>query len=85
MATEHAPANSADSDKFQLSPKAITAIVVAVLSLIFIFQNTSKGTIKFGWWNITAPAWLWLIVLFAAGVVFGSIFPWFRKKKPQTK
>jgi len=26
------------------------------------------------------PAWIWLVVIFAAGVVVGSVFPWLRRR-----
>jgi uncharacterized integral membrane protein len=70
--------------KWFLAPKVIGGAIIAVLALIFVFQNTNKGTVNFFLWDITAPGWLWLLVLFGAGVVVGSAFPWFgkMKKKP---
>jgi uncharacterized integral membrane protein len=64
-----------------ISPKIIIGAVIGLLALIFILQNTKRGRINLLFWHISAPAWLWLLILFAGGVVVGSMFPWLRKKK----
>ena len=65
----------------EISPKLIIGVVIGVVALIFVLQNTRSGRINLLFWHVTAPAWLWLIILFGAGVVVGSLFPWFRRKK----
>ena len=67
------------TDGLQIPPRLIAGGVVAMLALIFVFRNTDSRTVNF-FRDIEAPAWLWLLVLFAAGVV-GSMFPWLRPKK----
>jgi len=69
------------SSRFTWNAKTIGAVVVAVLALVFVFQNTGKGKVDFLFWTISMPAWIWLIVIFAAGVVVGSLFPWLRRKR----
>lgn len=64
-----------------LSLKAIVAIVVGIVALVFVFQNTGTGRIQLFLWDVNAPAWLWLIILFGAGVVVGSLFPWLRRRR----
>nr|WP_246087067.1 hypothetical protein [Nocardioides humi] len=27
------------------------------------------------------PAWIWLLVVFAAGLAVGSLFPWLHRRK----
>jgi uncharacterized integral membrane protein len=71
---EYGPRSSSSS----LTPKTVATIALAVLALIFVLQNTDKGRITFWFWDITAPAWIWLVVLFVSGVVVGSVFPWLR-------
>jgi uncharacterized integral membrane protein len=65
----------------QLSPRAWIMIVVAVLALIFIFQNTGDARVHVLFWDSKLPLWLWLLLLFASGFVVGSLFPWFRRRK----
>jgi uncharacterized integral membrane protein len=63
--------------------KLIIGGILAVLGLIFVFQNTSSGQVNFLFWDVSAPAWVWLVLLFVVGVVVGSLFPWGRRK-PKT-
>ena len=50
-----------------LTRRRIIAGIIAVAALLFIFQNTGRGTFHFLTFNITAPRWLWLLGVFAAG------------------
>jgi hypothetical protein len=57
----------------------IGTIVIAVLALIFVFQNTGRGQVQFLFWTVTAPAWAWLLMIFVAGLIVGLLFPWLRR------
>lgn len=70
-----------DTQKKWFSARIIIVIVVLVLALIFIFSNQNSATLRFLGFRFEAPGWIWFCVLLAAGVVIGSVFPWFRKKK----
>lgn len=61
--------------------KLVIALVILTVSLIFIFSNRGTATLRFLNFQFSAPGWAWFLVLLAAGVVIGSIFPWFRKRK----
>ena len=65
--------------RLPLSPKAIVGIVLAVLALIFVFQNSDKRRVHLYVWTLDAPMWLWLIILLGVGFIVGSLFPWFRR------
>lgn len=65
----------------QISVRTVLAAVVVVLALIFIFQNTGSGRVSFLVWEFNAPAWIWLVIVFVAGLAVGSVFPWFRRRK----
>ncbi|UPK75021.1 LapA family protein [Nocardioidaceae bacterium SCSIO 66511] len=67
----------------RISPKLVVGLVIAVVALVFIFQNTSKGRIDFLFWTISMPAWIWLLVIFVAGLVVGSLFPWMRGRRKE--
>jgi uncharacterized integral membrane protein len=64
-----------------LSARAWITIVIAALALIFVFQNTENADIHVLFWESNRPVWFWLLLLFAAGFVVGSLFPWFRRRK----
>ena len=68
-------------DKKAISAKAIVAIVILILALIFVFSNLHDSTTYFLWMSFTIPAWIWFLIVLVAGVVVGSLFPWFRPKK----
>lgn len=61
--------------------KLIVVGVILLLALIFIFSNRATATLYFLTIQFTAPGWTWFLLLLAVGVVVGSIFPWFQKKK----
>ena len=54
-----------------VSPKLIIGIVIAVVALLFVFQNTSTGHFNFLFFDLKAPRWLWLLGVFAAGFATG--------------
>jgi uncharacterized integral membrane protein len=66
--------------RIKLTPRLTVGIVIAVLALIFIFQNTNRTRVDLLFWHVDRPAWLWLLIVFAAGFIVGSIFPWFRRR-----
>lgn len=70
-----------NAPKRWLTMKAIVITVLLVLSLSFIFSNLGQATLHFLGFSFTAPGWIWFLLLLAAGVVIGSLFPWLRKRK----
>ena len=50
-------------NRLTIRPKAVVGVVIAVLALVFIFQNAGKGRIEFLFWSVSMPAWIWLLVL----------------------
>lgn len=62
--------------------KAVVAVVIAVLALVIVFQNTATGEVRFLFWKASMPVWVWLFVMLVAGVVIGSLIPllWRRRR-----
>lgn len=71
----------ADSKAKSNGAKAIVAIIIAIVALSFVFSNVAPATLRFLFMEFTMPAWGWFLAVLAAGVVIGSLFPWFRPKK----
>jgi uncharacterized integral membrane protein len=71
----------AHTRKRSVSPKLITALVLGALALIFVLENTHKRTVHFLFWHLTMPTWIWAVMVFAAGVIIGSLFPWLRLRR----
>jgi len=70
--------------KQRLSPRVIVAIIIAVLAVILITQNTHDAQVHLFFWHIDRPLWLMLLLLFAAGFIVGSIYPWFHRRQKRT-
>lgn len=64
-----------------VSPRLVVALLLALVALVFVFQNTASKDVRFLFWSTSMPAWVWLLAVFVAGVVVGSLFPWFRRKR----
>jgi uncharacterized integral membrane protein len=65
----------------KLTPRQIVAIVAAVAALIFVFSNTADAKLRWLGFTITAPGWLLLLLLFAAGVLTGFLVARNRARK----
>lgn len=59
----------------------VIAALFTIVGLIFIFSNSGDATMRFFGMAMTMPGWLWVLLLLAIGVVIGSFFPWFQKRK----
>lgn len=64
-----------------LSGKAIAAVLIAIVALMFVFSNTAEASLHFLGLQFTMPAWGWFLAVLIAGVVIGSMFPWFRPRR----
>lgn len=71
----------AGEKKAAVSGKAIAAIIIAIAALLFVFSNVEHATLRFLFLEFTMPAWGWFLAILIAGVVIGSLFPWFRPRK----
>jgi uncharacterized integral membrane protein len=61
-----------------LTRKRIVGGIIAIVALLFIFQNTATGEFHFLFFDIKAPRWLWLLGVFAAG--FATCWLWTRHR-----
>lgn len=68
-------------DHTAVNGKVILAIILAIAALTFVFSNVAPATLKFLFLQFTMPAWGWFLAVLIAGVVIGSLFPWFRSRK----
>jgi lipopolysaccharide assembly LapA-like protein len=62
------------------SPRIIVTIILVVLALVFILENSGKSDVRVLFWTVDWPLWLWTLLLFAGGFVVGSMFPWFHRR-----
>lgn len=57
-----------------LTPGRVTVLVLAVLALIFIFENTGETEIRLLVPLVTMPLWLALLAVGVIGALFGAFF-----------
>ncbi|MFJ8629734.1 DUF1049 domain-containing protein [Streptomyces sp. NPDC093568] len=57
-----------------MTPARIAVLVLAVLALIFIFENTGKTEIRLLIPLVTMPLWLALLGTAVIGALFGAYF-----------
>ena len=81
MDPQQPPPKSVAHESNRPSVRVVIWVVLIVLALIFIAQNSGEAAVDVLFWDFTAPGWFWLLALFLGGVVVGSIAPWFRRKK----
>lgn len=83
--SKHPTVHDHGRTKTRVSARGVVTTFIVALAVIFVLQNTGRGRITFWFWEISAPAWIWLIVLFLLGVAVGSMVPWLglgsRRKK----
>lgn len=56
---------------FRLTPRWIVGISIAIASLIFVFSNRAETSLRFLWLELSAPTWVFLVILFAGGFLSG--------------
>ena len=56
---------------FRLTPRWILGITIAAVCMVFVFSNTGEATLKFLWFQLTAPGWVFLFALLGAGFLSG--------------
>jgi putative membrane protein len=55
------------------------SILLVVLAVVFILQNRGETTIHVLWMTVNSPLWLFLALMFLAGIVAGAFYR--RRKK----
>lgn len=66
-----------------MKTKIFVIILLAVLLIIFVLQNTEMVIINFFFWDISIPRALLIFVCFAMGLVFGLLIPSTGKNKQE--
>ncbi|GGQ84105.1 LapA family protein [Streptomyces asoensis] len=64
-----------------LTPGRIAVLVLAVLALIFIFENTRPTKIRLLIPEVTVPLWTALLAMGLIGALCGAHFVYFRKRR----
>ena len=63
------------------NPKLITVVVVAILFLIFLMQNTQMVTLRLYFWKIAMSQVILILLVMLIGFVIGYVLKNWKKKK----
>jgi uncharacterized integral membrane protein len=80
-----APRSSTARTWWPPSTRQIVGGVIAIVALLFVFQNRATAHFNFLWLDFKAPRWIWLLVVFGAGVVTGLLFARHRARSSTAK
>jgi uncharacterized integral membrane protein len=68
-----------------MNAKIITAIVAAILIIVFALQNTVEVNLRFIAWEFNGSLSLFLLVSIIFGIVIGSLFTISLRKRIKTQ
>lgn len=54
----------------------VAGIVITVIAVIFVVQNTEDVTIDFLWLSLSMPLWVFILIMLALGAALGWIVRW---------
>ncbi|MCE3550607.1 LapA family protein [Pseudonocardia sp. RS11V-5] len=57
----------------RITARAVVALVVAVLALVFVLQNRDPVGVYLLTLTLSAPLWLLLVVMIAVGLLIGVV------------
>ncbi len=63
-----------------MKPKTIIAIILAILALVIVIQNTQVVTVQFFFWRLYMSRIILALVMLVIGVVIGYIIGKIPKK-----
>lgn len=66
-----------------MKTKVVIIVLLAILLIIFVLQNTEAVKIDFFLWHFNMPMALLLFVCFAVGLIIGLIIPSSGTRKEQ--
>ncbi len=69
-----------DAAGWRPSPKLIASAVAAVLVIVFALQNQERDEVRFYFWTVDSPLWMWFLLVLVIGVVIGFLLPYGRRK-----
>ncbi|WP_116997471.1 LapA family protein [Desertimonas flava] len=64
-----------------ITPKMVIIAVLAVLAVVFVFQNTDSAKLKVIFFTITMPRWIAFVILLVIGAIIGYVGRGVRAKR----
>jgi uncharacterized integral membrane protein len=65
-----------------VSPLLIAFIVLAILAVVFVLQNSKKANIRFLFVDVSASVWVAIAISIGVGVLLDRLFiAWWRRRR----
>jgi uncharacterized integral membrane protein len=71
--------------KREVEMKFIVGVIIGILVIIFMVQNTEKVDITFLGWSITMVRAIMILIVFVLGIAAGYVARGFRARKKERK
>ena len=68
-----------------MKAKIIFIVLLTILLIVFVLQNTAPAVVKLWFWQLELPVALLLFVCFSVGLIVGLLIPGSGKKEPRKK
>lgn len=75
------PKGQGESQGRSISAKVVIWVVVAVVALVLILQNTNETKVHILFWDVTTGLWFLLAIVFVLGFLIGWFLPKLRRDK----
>lgn len=79
-ANEHR-GDAPQGDKTRISAAMVIWIVVAVLAIVFIAQNTNDAHVKFLFFDGTLSLWVVIVLTLLAGTLLDRLVMWIMRRR----
>jgi uncharacterized integral membrane protein len=67
--------------KSKISAALVAWIVLAVLAVVFILQNTRNSKVTFLFWDGTVSIWIVIVIAIVLGVLLDRLGTWFVRRR----
>jgi uncharacterized integral membrane protein len=68
-------------EKSKISPALIAWLVIAILAVVFILQNTKNAKVTFLFWDGTVSIWIVIVIAIVLGVALDRLATWFVRRR----
>ncbi len=70
-----------EPDKSRISAALVLWLIVAVIAVVFVVQNTRHSTVTFLFWDGDTSIWVVIIIAIVLGVLLDRLATWFMRRR----
>ena len=73
--------NAIQQNQRRIPPSLIGAVILAVIVLVFVLQNTHRVPVHFLWFQWNGQLWLMLLITSAVAIVAAELFSLYLRRR----